>query len=262
MQVPEDKDYFERNEDFFGYTEAGRDELEGIKEAHSQSGDVKKSVHDLVARLLEQKRGGRILDIGSSIGLNADNLKRRGFDTYCVELSHTIVEFLSGRGHKAFFGPVGEAGFDEGFFDAVTMLEVLEHVRDPLAELREVFRILKPGGIFVCEVPNLYFQLVKGKIEKTSPYRVLVGKPVYGLMPDIHLNYFSRRTLGAMLRKAGFTSPEFHVKPRTLDRPITSEKYPRYMNALLGCYAGFSAFALRHFSVLISNAMIAVCSKP
>jgi ubiquinone/menaquinone biosynthesis C-methylase UbiE len=46
--------------------------------------------------------------------------------------------------------------FDDGTFDAVFMMEVLEHVTEPQNALDEVFRVLKPGGVLVLSVPFIF----------------------------------------------------------------------------------------------------------
>lgn len=74
-------------------------------------------------------------------------------------------------------------------FDVVLMMHSLEHVRDPLAALRNVRSILKPGGVFICEVPNN-------------------AAAFFGIdweMLDVprHLHFFSPRSLRAACQQAG-----------------------------------------------------------
>jgi SAM-dependent methyltransferase len=53
-----------------------------------------------------------------------------------------------------FEGELLQAGFPDNSFDVVTAWHVVEHLQDPHALVREVQRILRPGGLFVVEVPN------------------------------------------------------------------------------------------------------------
>jgi 2-polyprenyl-3-methyl-5-hydroxy-6-metoxy-1,4-benzoquinol methylase len=79
---------------------------------------------------------------------------------------------------------VGEAEqlpFDDQMFDGVLLNEVLEHVHDDARVLREVARVLRPGGRLVLFSPNRWFPF-EGHGARWSEDRVLIGKPVL-LMP-------------------------------------------------------------------------------
>ncbi len=78
-------------------------------------------------------------------------------------------------------------------FHAITMFEVLEHLVDPMATLRELRERLVPGGILVLEVPNC--DGVSG-IGSESDYRLI--------HPLDHINAFSPQTLKAFAARAGF----------------------------------------------------------
>ena len=72
-------------------------------------------------------------------------------------------------------------------------LSCIEHLADPLEELRKSYCLLKKGGLVCVHTINI-----------ESPLARLMGHRWPWLM-EMHLHYFSPRTLGAMLRKAGFT---------------------------------------------------------
>lgn len=84
-------------------------------------------------------------------------------------------------------------------FDAVTMLNVLEHLADPEAvvcEIRE--KVIRPGGVLVIDVPNEFncFQTAGQAVH---------GLPEWWVAPPAHLNYFSGTTLTALLEGNGFS---------------------------------------------------------
>ena len=83
---------------------------------------------------------------------------------------------------------------EEGTFDAVVMLQLIEHVEDPVAIARRVFALLRPGGIFVVETPNL----------AGFDYRLFRGRWWGHYHFPRHWNLFSRDSLERMLRGAGF----------------------------------------------------------
>src|SRR5262249_36171986 len=76
-------------------------------------------------------------------------------------------------------------------FDAITSFEVLEHVPDPLSVLVAARQMLKREGALVLSVPNL-----------DDPY--CLNQQITPAMPPIHINFFSRSSLGALLERAGF----------------------------------------------------------
>jgi SAM-dependent methyltransferase len=87
-----------------------------------------------------------------------------------------------------------------GQFDVVTMLEVIEHVLDPLVVLQHARRLLKPNGILYLTTGN------------AQPYRDRLLAWRY-VIPEIHVSFFEPCTLEAALTRAGFR-PEYHVRPR------------------------------------------------
>lgn len=80
--------------------------------------------------------------------------------------------------------------------DAVTMLAVLEHLPDPEHILREVYRILKPGGVFLVTVPSAQAELVLPTLAKLGIVRQE--------MIDQHYHYFDRQGLAELARRLKF----------------------------------------------------------
>jgi len=82
-----------------------------------------------------------------------------------------------------------------GTFDVVTAIEVLEHVQDPVAVLKKIRRLLKPGGLFFLTTGN------------ARPFRARLLSWGY-VRPEIHISFFEPETLARALTLAGF-QPEF-----------------------------------------------------
>src|SRR5205814_6648631 len=89
-----------------------------------------------------------------------------------------------------------DAHLQAGSVDAVLMLHVIEHVPDPLVTLREIFRVLKPGGHLVLETPRY----------DTLMFKIL-GRRERSLSCDGHIFFFTTETL----RKA-YTMARFELE--------------------------------------------------
>ena len=79
----------------------------------------------------------------------------------------------------------------EGRFDVVTAIEVLEHTLDPIAELREIRRLLRPGGILFLTTGN------------AAPFADRLTRWRY-VTPEIHISFFDPHTLAYAMSEAGF----------------------------------------------------------
>lgn len=138
--------------------------------------------------------GGRLLDVGCGAGIFLDAMQRLpGWQVEGLELKESVAEAVSKRLNIPVFGGTLEgASYPAESFDAVTMFDVLEHVLDVNATLKEVARILRPGGVFVARVPNW-----------SSFDRSLFDSAWAGYDAPRHIYVFSQRTLTALLEKQG-----------------------------------------------------------
>lgn len=96
----------------------------------------------------------RIVDVGCSRGQFVEFADRLGFDAEGVEPAPHIAAAALASGLKVHQGLLEEQGFPDKSFDAVTLFEVIEHLREPLSLLRECHRILKPRGILLVGTGN------------------------------------------------------------------------------------------------------------
>jgi|Deesub1362A_J573_1020465.scaffolds.fasta_scaffold09795_2 SAM-dependent methyltransferase len=138
---------------------------------------------------------GRLLEIGSALGYFLEAARRRGWEVYGVEVSSGGVRCCKERyGIDAFCGEIKEAGIPSGYFDCIVTLHTLEHVYDPMELMSECYRVLRPGGLIVIEIPYLKYADARNS-------DVLDDIPM-------HLNFFTVETLETLLNKAGFVCLE------------------------------------------------------
>ena len=151
---------------------------------------------DQILRQLESALPGRgrLLDFGCGPGYFLERASRRGWEAHGVELGAWAEEAARRRGVANFHrGCLAEQRFPDGWFDVVCAQQVLEHLPTPRADLAEVRRALRPGGLFYANVPN---------------YRclsILLGRDDFELnWPMEHVNYFRPPTIRRLLKACGF----------------------------------------------------------
>lgn len=98
-----------------------------------------------------------ILDAGCGTGSTIQFLSDYGV-TYGVDVSSVATNFCRKRGLKHIKkGDVSKLPYDDNFFDIVSCMDVLEHIEHDEKAVKEIFRILKPGGEMLLTVPALPF---------------------------------------------------------------------------------------------------------
>ncbi len=98
----------------------------------------------------------RLLDVGCSSGAFLLTARQLGFQVEGVEPSVDAARTARAAGLTVFTGYLEQAQFPDVGFDAITLIEIVEHLRDASALLRECARILKPGGILLITTPNAH----------------------------------------------------------------------------------------------------------
>ena len=157
---------------------------------------------------LEPYRGdGRLLDVGTSIGLFLRLALDRGWDAVGNEFGERAREVARTRfGIDVSDKPLDEAGLEPASLDVVTLNSVLEHVNEPRRMLREIAELLTPGGVLFVIVPNVESLACRVLHQRAATFD---GRN--------HLIYFSPRTLTAMLDAEGFDEVETHTRIASLD---------------------------------------------
>ena len=117
----------------------------------------------IIAGLVEEickdvkDRRPRILDVGCGTGANLLMLSKYG-DAEGVDISEDALAFCRERGlEKVKHGAAEELPYEDGTFDLVTALDVVEHIDDDVASLREMRRVLRPDGRVLLFVPTFMF---------------------------------------------------------------------------------------------------------
>jgi SAM-dependent methyltransferase len=143
---------------------------------------------------------GRLLDDGCGTGDFVALAQSAGWQAVGVELSLAAVSAAVKRGRDVRQGTLRDQRFPTACFDVITLWDVLEHLPDPKGEVKEIHRVLKPGGLLVVRVPNTTFQLAKAFCREH-----LAGKGPTALQANYHLSHFTSQSLKFLLEITGFS---------------------------------------------------------
>lgn len=192
-------------------------------------------------------RRPRILDVGCGTGANLLMLSKYG-DAEGVDVSEDALAFCRERGlENVKLGAAEKLPYDDGTFDLVTALDVVEHLDDDLAGLREMRRVLRPGGRVLLFVPTFMF--------------------LWGLQDDVsnHRRRYRMPELRRVLEQAGFEVERTTYANITFFMPILAmRKLMRLtgikaesenninvsaLNGLLARMLGAESFVLRYMNI-------------
>ena len=214
-------------------------------------------VEDICRRVTDRRP--RILDVGCGTGANLLMLSQYG-DAEGVDISEDALAFCRERGlEKVKLGAGEKLPYDDGTFDLVTALDVVEHMDDDLAGLREMRRVLRPGGRVLLFVPTFMF--------------------LWGVQDDVsnHRRRYRLPELQRVLEQAGFEIERMTYANITFFLPILlMRKLMRLtgikaesenninvsaLNGVLGSLLGAESVVLRHMNIPFGVSGLCVARK-
>ncbi len=172
--------------------------------AERSRGDLsERCVHWLRTLLAYRRPPARLLEIGAAHGGFLRLATLAGFEATGIEMSPSIVEFA----RRTFdvdmcVGPLETAGYADASFDVAVAFDVLEHLHDPAATLREIRRVLRPAGILLIQTPEYPARGAAELVEAGDPFLVHLCAPE-------HVYLFSASSLEKILARTGFPNAVF-----------------------------------------------------
>lgn len=173
----------------------------GGKDAENQAVWLQETLHkDIGDSIRNFSSGLNVLEVGCGLGLLMDDLKQLGFEVDGVDLGSVAVESVKARGYKAYLGSFEELVENNTIrpesYDAILFVNVLEQTFDPVSNLRNAYKALKPNGVVIVRSGNDFnpFQTLYHQNNDTTPFWV---------SPPEHIHYLTYDSMSKMMAAAG-----------------------------------------------------------
>lgn len=171
----------------------------------------------ILSALGKYKKPGKLLEVGCATGLLLDEARKVGWEVHGVEISRWASQIAKERfSLDVFCDSLKKAPYQPGTFDAVVMVDVIEHLPNPKDTFVYIRHLLKPDGILCVNTPDV-----------NSPISRLLKTKWWGIK-QAHLFYFSKKTLRKMLEASGFDLIGFRGHARTFSIKYWLEKLKVY----------------------------------
>jgi SAM-dependent methyltransferase len=183
----------------------------------------------------------KVLDYGCGKGLVYQRRLSETVKNYTgADVSSVALEEARGKGLEAArINPEnGRMDLPDNVFDCAVCLEVFEHLFDPLAAAREIYRVMQPGGVFVATVPNFGYHawrllaLLRAQVPSEPEDRE------QNRYNGVHIRFFSKLMFKRLLQDAGFTNI-------SIGSYVDASVWDVFLAA--GHFAHITAFARKYF---------------
>ena len=156
----------------------------------SQSDLSERNLHWLRTLLKFKSPPGKVMELGCGHGSFVSLLNQSGFDAFGIEMSPWVVEF----GKKTFkvpvfLGPIENLQISPGSLDAIVLMDVLEHLPDPVETIAVCLKLLVPNGIILIQTP----QFREGTTY--TSLKMAQSRFIEMLIPKEHLYLFSKNSI-------------------------------------------------------------------
>jgi len=171
----------------------------------------------------QRTRALRLLELGSGLGDLLVEATSRGYEVTGVEYSASSVRTANERlgAARVLRGGIGDVSLRAEHFDVAVLADLIEHTRDPLTDLRHVWRVLRPGAVLFIAVPSLDSWSARLMREHWMEFK------------DEHLFYFDSLNMQWLLFKAGFEQVEIDAGHKRLSPDYVIKHFERFPVPLL-----------------------------
>lgn len=147
-----------------------------------------KRYNELLDNFEPYRKTNNILDVGCGIGYFLEVAKQRGWNVYGTEYTDAAIEICEAKGIQMKKGILDALDYEKIEFDIVTSFEVIEHIYNPIDELKNIQKVLRKDGVFYFTTPN--FNAIE---------RFLLGASYPEICYPEHLSYYTKTTVHKLL---------------------------------------------------------------
>jgi len=164
--------------------------------------DDKIQMYENALRKIEQlsSKKGLLLDVGCGTGIFLNLAQKAGWEVYGIEYSAIAAEYANKNfGVPVQIGVAEEISIPENQFQAITLWDIIEHLRSPVKLLDKLSKALIPGGIILVFTPN-----AESLIRNVAPFleKIIPRQPIpftEMVYSPLHLYYFCPENLRGVL---------------------------------------------------------------
>tara|TARA_B100001250_G_C19816678_1_gene798802 strand:+ start:172 stop:1158 length:987 start_codon:yes stop_codon:yes gene_type:complete len=159
---------------------------------------IKERFDYCIKKLFKNNRKINVLEYGCGFGLFLDMLKKNKIKCKGLEVDKHQIEIAKKRGLNVSDNSIFEE--KNNSYNLCVMFDVLEHLTNPINELREINKKIKKNGFVICYSPNIFSLAFE-----------LMGKNQNQVYPFEHLFFFSKKSLNILAKKTGFKLVKFET---------------------------------------------------
>lgn len=189
-----------------------------VDDKYLQESGFRKMTFEKALKLIRSyKEKGEILDIGCNIGTFLEVARADGWEAFGIEPSRWAASYARENLNLAVLeGTTKEGTKFATKFDVITLWDTIEHMTNPLYELRCTRKLLKDNGLLFLSTMNI-----------DSNFSRMLGKWWPWLM-DMHLYYFTPKTIRLLLEKAGLQLKEITSYSHVISLDYLAYKFSAY----------------------------------
>jgi 2-polyprenyl-3-methyl-5-hydroxy-6-metoxy-1,4-benzoquinol methylase len=148
---------------------------------------------ELLTEMEPFRKTNKILDIGCGTGFFLEEAKAMGWEVFGTEFTNEAISICKSKGIAMQKGSLNTENYNAQMFDIITSFEVIEHINNPIEEVKGINKILRKGGLVYVTTPN--FNALERFLLKAD-YSVIT-------YPE-HLSYYTPKTLNYLFTHNGF----------------------------------------------------------
>lgn len=160
---------------------------------------ITRNLAKFLNKVKKYKKSGRLLDVGCAMGYFVEMAKKAGFDAYGFDASDFAVKKaktkLNGRIEH---GTIQSVKYPPKSFDIITMFDVIEHLGDPVKDLKKLSTLLTDDGIMLIATGNT----------KSRAATILKRRWTFYIPPQ-HLYFFTKKNFAELLATGGLKPTEW-----------------------------------------------------